>query len=406
MPRGETQETKYRKKLIYTWAEQNRPVTVRQIFYRLSTLDAVPKTEAGYKAVGRLCTKMRREGDIAFEWFADNTRWMRKPRTYNSLQDALSNTAQTYRRALWTNQLGLVEIWIEKEALAGVVYEVTTKWDVPLMVVRGYPSLSFLHNAAQELKNATSVGKHSHIFYLGDYDPSGLDIYRQIADDLRGFAPDAHFSMQHMAVTLAQISDWDLPSRPTKKTDSRAKFFTGESVELDAITPDNLRQIVEDCIKSIVDPAELERTLHIEKLERESIPDLIASLSEYPPEAPPVNTPKFSPKSQQNEIYWRVPTTPMGNKFKFTIRSNMPLTNLSLECFTLAPLNKTEGAFKLDDTSSTLLNSMKLRNGDILYSVSTNLDGTYNDRYRILFRFNDFSAESPAFVIDSRINWA
>ena len=307
MPRGETQETKYRKQLIHDWAEQNRPVTVRQIFYRLSTLDAVPKTENGYKAVGRLCTKMRREGEVPFEWFADNTRWQRKPRTYNSLQDALSNTAQTYRRALWQNQTGLVEIWCEKEALAGVIYEVTAEWDVPLMVVRGYPSLSFLYNAALELQNATVSGKHSHIFYLGDYDPSGLDIYRQIVDDLHGFAPEAQMTMERVAVRQEQIDQWDLPSRPTKKTDSRAKGFTGESVELDAITPDALRQIVSECIESVVDADELERTKHIEQLERESIPNLIDSLPVTTPEAPEtVSTakkPQIDPRDLAKKCY-------------------------------------------------------------------------------------------------------
>ena len=109
MPRGKTEKTKERERLIYEWAEQHNPVTVRQLFYRLSTMDAVPKNEGGYKSVGTICANMRRAGDLPYHWIADNTRWMRKPRTYNSLEDALSNTARTYRLNLWSTQKGIVE---------------------------------------------------------------------------------------------------------------------------------------------------------------------------------------------------------------------------------------------------------------------------------------------------------
>ena len=201
MPRGKTAKTKYREKLIYMWAMENKPVTVRQLFYRLSVLDAVPKHESGCKTVGRICAQMRRDGELPFEWIADNTRWQRKPRTYNSLEDALTNTAQTYRRNLWQSQQGLVEIWLEKDALAGVVYPVTEEWDVPLMVVKGYPSLSFMHSAAQDMHKATKQGKTNHIFYFGDHDPSGKDIFRCVGETLREFAPAADINMKQVAVT-------------------------------------------------------------------------------------------------------------------------------------------------------------------------------------------------------------
>lgn len=278
MPRGETQLTKYRKALIANWAEENAPVTVRQIFYRLSTQDAIPKSENGYKTVVRLCSKMRRDGEIPFEYFADNTRWQRRPRTYDSLTDAIALTAETYRRSMWQNQNGLVEIWCEKEALAGVIYEVTSRWDVPLMVVRGYPSLSFVHGAAQELLASTKKGKESHLFYLGDHDPSGVDIPRKIKEDLHEFAPGARWTFDRVAVTREQIAAWDLPSRPTKKSDSRAKNWEGDSTELDAIEPDRLRSLVENCITSIINTHELESTLRIERLEKQSVPSVLAEL--------------------------------------------------------------------------------------------------------------------------------
>ena len=112
MPRGKTAKTKYREKLIYMWAMEHKPVTVRQLFYRLSVLDAVPKTEGGYDSVQTLCVKMRRAGDLPYAWISDSTRWTRRPTTYNSLEDALITTAHAYRRTLWEDQPTIVEIWL------------------------------------------------------------------------------------------------------------------------------------------------------------------------------------------------------------------------------------------------------------------------------------------------------
>ena len=133
---------------------KDHPATVRQVFYQLVSMGVIPKTENEYRnTVCRLLAKMRREGIIPFGWISDNTRWMRKPRTYNGLSEVLEITARAYRRSLWTRMPAYVEIWLEKDALAGVLYEVTEKWDVPLMVTRGYPSLSFLYEAAEYLSD-------------------------------------------------------------------------------------------------------------------------------------------------------------------------------------------------------------------------------------------------------------
>ena len=279
MPKGITEKTKKRKELILDWARQHRPVTVRQIFYRLSTLEAVDKSERGYKAVGRLCTQMRLDGEIPFSYFADNTRWMRRPRTYNTIEEALELTAQTYRKSLWQNQTAAAEIWLEKEALAGVIYPVTSLWDVPLMVVKGYPSVTFLHTAASQMKNDYfHHNRITKIFYLGDRDPSGLDIFRNITERIPEFAQNTPIVFSHVAVTLAQVRRWQLPSRPTKKSDSRAKDFEGESVELDAILPSDLRQLVTDCIEKVIDSAQLEQLRAIEKMEKESVPEILQRL--------------------------------------------------------------------------------------------------------------------------------
>src|SRR5262249_29705657 len=152
----------------------------------------------------------------------DNTRWMRKSRSFSSLEEALSRTAQTYRRALWSNQVVYVEIWCEKDALAGVIVEVTNEWDVPLMLSRGFASDSFLHSAAEAI---SSQGKPAVLYYVGDHDPSGVFIDRTIDRRLRELAPEAEIHFERLAVLPHQIRELNLPTRPTKRTDSRSRTF-------------------------------------------------------------------------------------------------------------------------------------------------------------------------------------
>lgn len=118
----------------------DHPMTLRGLFYRLVSEGVIAKEEREYKNVGRYLLKLRREGRLPYRWIADNTRWMRKPRTFDNLEAALEQTARAYRRALWCDQATYVEIWCEKDTLAGVLYAETERYDVPLMVVRGFSS--------------------------------------------------------------------------------------------------------------------------------------------------------------------------------------------------------------------------------------------------------------------------
>jgi hypothetical protein len=139
-----------------------------------------------------------------------------------------------------------VEVWLEKDALAGVVYPVTSMYDVPLMVARGYASLSFLHSAAEYI-NRLEVP--TYIYHFGDFDPSGVNAGEKIEQTLIEMASDAEIHFKCIAVTPDQIRRWHLPTRPTTTTDSRAKAFGAYSVELDAIEPDRLRDLVEQAIQ-------------------------------------------------------------------------------------------------------------------------------------------------------------
>jgi len=180
-------------------------------------------------------------------------------------------TAETYRRSVWLDQESYVEIWVEKEALAGVFYRETAKWDCPLMVTKGYPSLSYVHSAAKTIE---AIKKPAYLYYFGDYDPSGVDIARHTEERLRELAGGAEIHFERVAVTPAQIDTMKLQTRPTKKSDSRSKNFEGESVELDAIPPAKLRELVRECVERHIDTDVLDATKLMEEAERESLHEI------------------------------------------------------------------------------------------------------------------------------------
>lgn len=258
------------KDAIYEQLKAEQPATVRHVFYLVANnTKLIGKTEAEYqRTIVRLLVEMRLEGRIPWHWIADSTRWMRKPRTWSSIESAINRTAETYRRAMWDTQPNYIEVWCEKDAITGTLYSVTESFDVPLMPCRGYSSLTFLQSAAA---NIADIGKPARIFYVGDHDPSGHDISRNVEVRLREFAPDAEIHFERLAVTEDQIAKLSLPTRPTKKTDTRAKGFEGDSVDVDAIPPTVLRQLVEDAITNQIDSHTWNQMCVVEEQEREHI---------------------------------------------------------------------------------------------------------------------------------------
>lgn len=248
---------------------QGHPMTVRGLFYQLVGLGVIPKTEAEYKGtVVRLATEMRIEGDLPFKWIADNTRWRHGGGGFVSMDEWLEESLRTYRLDLWRDQDAYVEVWLEKDALTGVLLAVTDPLCVPLMVTRGYPSLTYLANAAA---NIASIDKPTFIYYLGDHDPSGVNIPIVVERRLRELSKGVRISFERIGVTREQIDSLRLPTRPTKKSDSRSKGFEGESVEVDALPADFLRALVREKIMQHVDADQWRKIKLEERLGRETL---------------------------------------------------------------------------------------------------------------------------------------
>ena len=285
------------KAAIYDLCARYQPMTVRQLFYQLTTTGMIDKTEQEYKnTVCRLTKDMRLSGELPWEWLADNTRWMHKARTYGSISDLLNSSQLSYRRSLWdpSTNPNYCEVWIEKDALTGVFLQVTGDLDVPLMPCKGYPSLSFIRSAAEKITYEISsrqynhVEPSAHIYYFGDFDPSGVDISRSTEARLREFIDELTdtddddgiqdlFHFHRVAVNHDQIQAMGLPTRPTKKSDSRsAKFGHNISVEVDAINPDTLRQMTRDCITAHIDQQQLSAIRATESAERQLLKQVSA----------------------------------------------------------------------------------------------------------------------------------
>ncbi len=219
------------KQVIREVLAESHPATVRQTYYQLVARGAIAKTEIEYKRTEvRLLTAMRRSGDIPFGW---------------------------------------------KDALSGVLYNVTAEFDVPLMVTRGYPSISYLYEAGETI---AETQKPAYLYYFGDYDPSGCDITRAVESGIREFAPEAEIHFERQAVTREQIEAWSLPSRPAKQSDSRSEGFAGDSVEVDSIPPAKLRELVRAAITRHIDPHQMAASRAIEEQERETLRRIIGNL--------------------------------------------------------------------------------------------------------------------------------
>jgi hypothetical protein len=262
------------RKAIREVIGEDPPMTVRQVFYQLVTRGVIEKTEAEYQGtVIRLMTDMRLSGELRWDWVVDESRRGRFTRTFDNITEAVEHTAKYYRRSALREADDYLEIWCEKDALAGVLWDVTSDYDVPLMVSRGMPSLTFLHGSAVAIARAARWGKDSYIYQFGDHDPSGVLIPQTIErrlDELcqRLGCPPPY--VERVALTEQHIAEFNLPTRPTKREGNRhANGFEGDSVELDALPPRVLRDMVREVIEWHISPAMVAVVRAAEESERE-----------------------------------------------------------------------------------------------------------------------------------------
>ncbi len=255
------------------------PITVRGAFYQAVNRGLVPKDETkGYRLVQRRLLKLRESLDVPYGWITDGSRTVYGHIRYRNADEFARSVKTRYRQDYWADADEYVEIWIEKEALAGVVRPVVVdEFGLDLYVTRGFASVTYLQEAAEDI---ALEERPVYVYLFTDYDPAGMNIADKVEQELWERAgDDADVHVERVAVTPEQIRHYNLPTRPTKQ--SRRKSLThyeaahgAVSVELDAMPPEVLRDLIRGHLEAHMDPGQLRAMKLAEVQERRGLEEI------------------------------------------------------------------------------------------------------------------------------------
>lgn len=248
--------------IIDDFAADNYDLSVRQLFYQLVTLNAVTNNLRSYKTIATLISDARLAGLIDWDIIKDRTRECVINPHWESPADIIEACANQFKVDMWADQPEYLEVMIEKQALEGVLIPVCAQWDVPFTANRGYSSSSTMYEAGRRLYKRLRDEKPVTVLYLGDHDPSGLDMTRDVEERLRLFTDSTlddtiTVNVERIALNMPQIEELNPPENPAKMSDSRAeeyvKRYGNSSWELDAINPRQLAELVGNAIQQHID---------------------------------------------------------------------------------------------------------------------------------------------------------
>lgn len=282
--------------VIAGYVDAGYRLTLRQLYYQFVARDLFPEerrwtwdgsrwkrdpegtknAEPNYKWLGGLLNDARLAGLVDWNAIEDRTRQLKYNNHWEDPADLLAWAADGYGFDKWRDQPERVEVWVEKEALAGVVERPSNRWDVSWFCCRGYVSQSELWRAAQRLAQYRKAGQVPTVIYLGDHDPSGVDMSRDIFDRMELFV--GAINVERIALNMDQIEELDPPPSPAKLTDSRAgsyiERYGDESWELDALDVEYLDRLIDSAILVHVDLELFEAAQEQQEEERNKIRDL------------------------------------------------------------------------------------------------------------------------------------
>lgn len=251
-------------------------LTIRGLHYQLVSRGMTNDIQH-YKRVVAATGQARWDGVISFNAFSDRDRALAcstvaEPVILEESEDTARVQIRlwmtSYSRNRWENQPYYPEVFIEKKALEGVFYKPCKRLGIALGACKGYPSLTFLHDASIRFKNAIDRGQSPIILYFGDYDPSGEDIPRALEQNLRDLGVD-DIEVRRICLMEHQVINWNLPPAPAKVTDSRTAHWDGlGQVELDAVRPEKLISLLEDAVAEIFDEELHDELIAVEEEER------------------------------------------------------------------------------------------------------------------------------------------
>ncbi len=268
--------------IIAEYEAQGFELTLRQLYYQFVSRDLISNTQKEYKKLGAVINDARLAGLVSWTAIVDRTRNLEGNSHWNSPSDIIEGCAKQFQIDKWATQEHRVEVWIEKDALVGIAERICRQLDVSYFSCRGYTSQSEMWAAGQRLKRfAQDHDQTPVIIHLGDHDPSGIDMSRDIADRLELFM--GGMEVNRIALNMNQVQKYGPPPNPAKITDSRAakyiKLHGHESWELDALDPKVLSNLIEKTVLSYRDDDKWEKALKLEQKHRKTLAQVAKELN-------------------------------------------------------------------------------------------------------------------------------
>lgn len=242
--------------IVEEYQAQGFRLTIRQLYYQLVARGHIENTVRSYDNTVALMTNARMAGLIDWDAIEDRTRGVVERNHWNSGGEILDAVASQYHEDLWQDQPHRVFVVVEKEALAGVLERTCREWDVPLLPARGYPSATTLREFAKG--RIMRASQKIVVLHLGDHDPSGIDMSRDLQERLELFSRNtAPIDFRRLALNMDQVEEQSPPPNPAKITDSRygsyRALYGEESWELDALSPQYLHKLVSAEVEGLID---------------------------------------------------------------------------------------------------------------------------------------------------------
>ena len=264
--------------IVDEYLEQGFILTLRQLYYQCVARDLIPNTQKSYKRLGVIVNNARLTGLLSWDAIEDRTRNITNWRFADSPEEEIKAAMRSYNHDKWKNQPSYVEVWVEKEALAGVVQRICQRVQVPFLSCRGYVSQSEMFEAGyRRLARRVEGGQDVVVLHLGDHDPSGIDMTRDIEDRIRLFACEAepNIDINRIALNMVQIKEHDPPPNPAKETDSRYRTyidqFGSSSWELDALPPNVLSGLIESHVDDLRDDDQWDADVNLQEWKRDEL---------------------------------------------------------------------------------------------------------------------------------------
>jgi hypothetical protein len=266
--------------IIANYQAQGLKLTLRQLYYQHVVRNYITNEEKSYKRLGKLLSDARLAGLTDWDAIEDRVRVPVVPSQWDSLEDILESVYASFRLPRWENQSHYAELWVEKDALSGVLRPMAREFHVTMMVNKGYSSQSAMYEASKRFIEAEERGQTTRLFYLGDHDPSGEDMVRDIQDRLETFGSEV--IVTKIALTMPQIVQYNPPPNPAKMSDSRADKYVAkhgaESWEVDALPPEALQDLIREALESVVDAAKMNAVMEREETEKKLLRKAVKNL--------------------------------------------------------------------------------------------------------------------------------